>query len=654
MPNTRIFRSIPLILFHLFCAWSKKKRSLRRCLLRGAAFAAFALGARSAQAEAPAPASPADVQISASPARRSDAGAGDSGPDTDLLLLDAPAALMSLAKPAAPVPAAAPPVKLTQDGSVQIVKFKRLHWSPDENALRSDGPVTVVYTQTPPPGKPGDNSKATLELQNLIYEFDTGLVKASGGIRLTRPGNETFTGDTIEFNLSKDIGFVTGATISTQYFKIGGKRIEALANQTYIVTDGVFTTCERGRPDYHIAAKRLTVATGKYVSARNITLYLGSTRLISLPSYRRNLNKNAAIPAPRFGYSKSEGFTARYAANLLSDPRRSLDMDARTGLKFPVIGFLVYRQDLAKTPPGLLPPLNRAADLTDPLRGILEQLSPPTFEEYTEGRFPVELGPRVTVFAALQSRQRVFNRLRYDLLLSRFPEVGVNFANLLGHSPDEATTGEAADALAVNGTTADSVLKRIPNAPFLLDASVSYGNIYESPTGTNTARFATRLNVASQPLLLGKRLAARFAVTNFLNYYGSGTLYDLLAPEADINYLPTRTSLLGVGYRYATDSGRTPFAFDRRDVTQQLRLRYQVGGPLAFGIQAGYDLRNFANYETQVALVRNFDCMQAGFSYQFRAQSFNIIFNFTPPTASRNRLRREQIPAILPPTPSAQ
>ena len=616
-------------------------------MLRGAAFAALALGARSAQADLPASALSA-VEVPAS-AASSAADAGDDGPDTDLLLLEA----LPKPKPPAPVSAApgsstAPPVKLTQDGAVQIVKFKRLRWSPDENTLRSDGPVTVIYTQTAPVGAKGDNSKATLEVNNLIYEFDTGLVKASKGVKLTRPGNETFEGDSIEFNLSENVGFVTDAHVTTEYFRMDGKRIEALANQTYIVTDGSFTTCERGRPDYHIHAKRLTVATGKYVSARNITLYLGSTRLISLPSYKRSLNRSVTVPTPRAGYSKAEGLTVRYAANLISEPRRSLDMDARSGLKFPVIGFLVYRQDLAKTPPGLLPPLNRAADLTDPLRGILEQLSPPTFEEYTEGRFPVELGPRVTVFAALQSRQRVLNRLRYDLLLSRFPEVGVNFANLLGHAPQAATAGQDAEALAANETSAESALKRIPNAPFLLDASVSYGNIYESPTGTNTARFATRLNVASQPLLIGKRLAARFAVTNFLNYYGTGTLYDLLAPEADLNYLPTRTSLLGVGYRYATDSGRTPFAFDHRDVTQQLRLRYQVGGPIAFGIQAGYDLRTFGNYETQVAVVRNFDCMQVGFSYQFRAQSFNIIFNFTTPTATRNRLRREQIPAILP------
>ena len=591
----------------------------RRSLLRGAAFAALAAAACPAQADTLWTAL-SDVVHAAAPAVAP--AADENGPDTEMLLLTAPPEPPKTSAP--PVFPAAPPT-----GKVEIKKFKRLRWLPGENVISSDGPVDIVYAQA------GSATPAQLSVNNLNYDFDTGIVKATKGIRLTRK-DEVFTGDTIEFDLTQDTGFITGAELNSQFFRMTGKRIEARPNRTYIVTDGNFTTCELyPHPDYHIAAKRLTVVADKYVSGRNISLYFGPTKLISLPSFRRDLNRGSAIPTLRPSYSKSEGFSARYATNLLSESRRSLDMDARIGLKYPVIGFFAYRQDLQRTAPGLLPPLNRAADLTDPLRGILEQLSPPTFEEYTEGRYPVELGPRITVFGALQSRQRVTNRNRYDLLLSRFPEIGVNFANLLGHTPDAAEIREATANLGANETRADSVLKRIPNALFLLDASVSYGNIFEDPTRVNTSRFATRINLASQPILVGKRLSARFAVTNFLNYYGTGTAYDLLAPEADLNYVPTRTSLLGIGYRYATDAGRTPFAFDRRDVTQQLRLRYQVGGPLAFGIQAGYDLTTFRNYETQIALVRNFDCMQLGFSYQFRAQSFNLIFNFTPPTANR-------------------
>ena len=43
---------------------------------------------------------------------------------------------------------------------------------------------------------------------------------------------------------------------------------------------------------------------------------------------------------------------------------------------------------------------------------------------------------------------------------------------------------------------------------------------------------------------------------------------------------PTRTTRLGIGYRFSNDTGRTPFTFDRLDVRQELRLLFQTGGPL--------------------------------------------------------------------------
>ena len=276
-----------------FCARLKRKKSPRRCLLHGVAFAAFAAASCSAQADSLWPA--LSDAVKAASAVGSPTAPADIDPDTDLLLLNAPP------KPQkAPAPPAAVTLK-TSTGSVQIKKFKRLRWSPGENVISSDGPVDVIYTQA------GSASPATLEVNNLNYDFDTGVVKASKGVRLTR-AEEVFTGDAIEFDLTQDTGFVTEATVSSQFFRIAGKRIEAQANQTYVVTEGTFTTCERYHPDYHIAAKRLTVAAGKYVSARNITFYFGSSKLISLPSYRRNLNRSASVPTPRPGYSKSEGF----------------------------------------------------------------------------------------------------------------------------------------------------------------------------------------------------------------------------------------------------------------------------------------------------------------------------------------------------------
>ena len=218
----------------------------------------------------------------------------------------------------------------------------------------------------------------------------------------------------------------------------------------------------------------------------------------------------------------------------------------------------------------------------------------------------------------------------------------MEFANILGHFPDDPSEEKAVQN--VNNT--EIALHHIPNAPFLLDAGLSAGVIDENPTHATSGRLALRVSAATQPLLLGKRLSLRAGVTDWANLYTRGTAYNLLMPEIDLNYVPTRTSLLSVGYRYETDIGRTPFLFDRRDLRHELHLRYQVGGPWAFGISTSYNLENFRTFETQIVALRNFDCMQIGVGYRFQAQQFNVIFNLLPPTPNRAARRRAPLEAF--------
>jgi hypothetical protein len=150
-------------------------------------------------------------------------------------------------------------------------------------------------------------------------------------------------------------------------------------------------------------------------------------------------------------------------------------------------------------------------------------------------------------------------------------------------------------------------------------------------------RLGIRANLASQPLLLGRRLSARAGVSEFLNFYGKGSIYQMLSPEIELDLAPTRDSLFDIGYRYVSDAGKTPFAFDRRDIRHELRLQYQVSGPWAFGVVSKIDLERSRAYDGEFAIVRNFDCMQVGVVYRVRSQSFNILFNLLPPRRSKSR-----------------
>jgi hypothetical protein len=99
--------------------------------------------------------------------------------------------------------------------------------------------------------------------------------------------------------------------------------------------------------------------------------------------------------------------------------------------------------------------------------------------------------------------------------------------------------------------------------------------------------------------------------------------------------VPTRTSLLGFGYRYLTSAGSTPFLWDRLDERHEVHLRYQVGGPWAFEMEPRTELGPLRLIDTTFAVVRNLDCMQIGFAYHTHQHSFEMIFNLLPSLLSR-------------------
>ena len=242
------------------------------------------------------------------------------------------------------------------------------------------------------------------------------------------------------------------------------------------------------------------------------------------------------------------------------------------------------------------------------------------------------------MFATIQNQQYVYNRRRNDLVVSRFPEAGVQFFNILGR-PFAATNtnGESTIPDTLNNGVGNVARFRTPNTPALLNVTAGMGEFIERPTKVSAARLGIRTNLSTQPLLLGPRLSVRAAIAHYLNLYSTGTVYQMIAPEAELDFTPTTNSLFNVGYRYVHDEGRTPFAFDHRDIRHELRLQYQVSGPWAFGIASKIDLERSRAYDGELAIARNFDCMQVGIVYRLRSQSFNLLFSLLPPRRNKAR-----------------
>ena len=536
-----------------------------------------------------------------------------------------------------------PQNKKEVNDEITVTRFQKLKWSPNSGSFASDGSVRIEYKSLE------TNVISQMLASNVNYDATTGRILAKGEVRLLRPDG-VFTGREIDFNLKTNVGYITDAFLDTDFFRMRGERIERKEDGTVELIKGIFTTCENENPDYRVRAGRLTVKPNQSVSARNITFYAGKTALISLPSYRRNLRGSSRPAIPNFGFNRADGLSVRQSDSLIETPHESLFYDARINLRRLPTGFLTYQKDVNFRSTNTTPPLGLINTLNDPLRGYLEQLTPPTYQEFAQNRYNESNEPRQTFFAVAQHDLFSYTRRRTDLLVSRLPEVGMRWTNILGKRLS-VNERERQNERLREGTRA--ILRRDPSAPFLVDFIASAGVFNEKPTNATAGRLGMRVDIASQPLLVGKNLALRTAISNQTAIYSRGTIYNLFSPEVELNYVPNRNAILGIGYRFSESVGRTPFAFDARDIRHELRLRAQYGGAWGVGLVTRYDLERSRAYETEFAIVRNFDCMQVGIGYRFRSQQFAIIFNLLPPTPS-SRDNRTLQPDVGNPNPIIQ
>ena len=528
-----------------------------------------------------------------------------------------------------PAPAPAPPRKL---GPIDIDQFQTWTWQPDTNIYHFEKTVRIRYTD------PQTSIPTTLEADTIDYNIATGELKASGDFsdllhpvpfRLTRE-DAAFNGRNLTINLKTGNGILTNGDLQTDLFHLTGERIE-IRDGVYLVTHGSFTTCVRRRPDYHITARDIRLVPGKEVKAHSITFFAGPTRLINLPYYKRSLKAGAAQNVPVTpSYNKRDGIGLHYQDSPVSQSNELLHLDILANFKRAPTGYAAYQKDLRPTldpkPPGSV-----ITSLTYPLRSILEEMSPPTFREYADNSYPEPIARRTTFYAVGQNQQFVYNRRFTDLGISRFPEVGVRFLNQLGSTHPE-NPGDASEEGDAPRLIAPHGFGFATNVRPVLDMTASIGGIEEFPSKTVAGRAGARVSLASTPFLIGPRLSARAGLTDWASFYSTGDAYNLFSPEVEFNYAMTKTSSLNAGYSFFTDLGATPFLFDRRDVRQELRLSYHVSGPVGFGYITKLDIGRSRFYDSEVALTRNFDCMQIGLSYRLRSQSIGIIFSLTPPT----------------------
>jgi lipopolysaccharide assembly outer membrane protein LptD (OstA) len=139
-------------------------------------------------------------------------------------------------------------------------------------------------------------------------------IQAEGSVRIQKD-NETWIGDWIHYNyLTKEM--------SSDWFRMGkpplfiqGEHLHGTGGGTngfYEATNATITTDEYDKPLQKVRAKRFVILPGKYVEARNATVYVGNVPVFYLPYYRRSLVENPNT------FTFLPGYRSLYGPYLLS------------------------------------------------------------------------------------------------------------------------------------------------------------------------------------------------------------------------------------------------------------------------------------------------------------------------------------------------
>lgn len=150
-----------------------------------------------------------------------------------------------------------------------------------------------------------------LEADRAVYDDDTGLVDAAGGVRF-RQGGFAIDGETARFNLATETGEIEKARYQYAQRHAHGEA-EIIVRESADITQlrrATYTTCDPGKTDWQLRARRVTLDHREAVGiARDVIVRFKGVPLIYLPYINFPLNderKTGLLP-PTIGYSNQTG-----------------------------------------------------------------------------------------------------------------------------------------------------------------------------------------------------------------------------------------------------------------------------------------------------------------------------------------------------------
>jgi LPS-assembly protein len=213
--------------------------------------------------------------------------------------------------PAAPAPPAGPPgagpdrldfqLKFTADakghgggsaaGSAVNLEYKR-----EDYAVLS-GQVQLKYQDL------------DLKADEVEIDLATKDVLAMGNVVLDQ-GPRRLSGDSLTFNLEAKIGVIHHATgqVTPDYY-FAGAEVDKTGPNTYVIKDGVFTSCSQAVPDWSFRVKEAEIEVQGYAHAHHATMRVKKVPVFYTPYilWPVRTERSSGFLIPTIGYSDRRG-----------------------------------------------------------------------------------------------------------------------------------------------------------------------------------------------------------------------------------------------------------------------------------------------------------------------------------------------------------
>ena len=366
------------------------------------------------------------------------------------------------------------------------------------------------------------------------------------------------------------------------------------------------TTCTSERPDYHITAGEATLLPNHRIKVRKVALYLGRTRVMSLPWMKYSFGARGGTTniLPHIGFDSRDGLVVSQTFRLTDTDRSNTKLDLALTTLHSLQGAIQSEYAVG----GKLIDFPGRYLSEGQMRARSLNFPPPPIGDCDPQLLRPTDAARLRPFGTFTIRQRAYDAKSLGLMVYRQPELGATY------------TGSQ---LSLTGRKLDPRLEIYPQI------TATIGNYKEVP---GHVQYLGRYQIAAQGALNTVWLGPSTAIQpiGMISYsrYSEGQEFRTYGMGLDAAHITRNGSFYCARYLSRTSSGASPFLFDNIDLPKELDLACRVNvGTKILGLGMTFNGDTGRLFDWAVMLGHRTDCLSTTFRWdnKYRRLSADIV-----------------------------